>query len=204
VALLLGCRLDTCGVFLVLGLTAVLLVPVITAGQSAITVKLSGGAPNSLILPDAERRLTALVNRERRAHGLSPLIPDASLQLIARQHAQEMAMRGYVGHGSAGGQTLRARFARYLRPGTRIGENVAMVRTIDEGHRAFIASPAHLENMLDPGFRRVGIGVTTAGAMDIMITEEFAGSVLTGAEAPRSDERLLTLTRLLPSTVPLS
>jgi uncharacterized protein YkwD len=173
----LACQLKACGLFLVLGLTALRPLPVTTAGHGEITVKLPARASHSFILPDAERRLMAMVNRERRARGLSPLILDASLQLFARQHAREMALRGYLGHRSVSGQTLRARLAPYLRPGTRIGENVAMVRTIDEGHRAFIASPAHLENMLDPKFRRVGIGVTTAGDMGIMITEEFAGSV---------------------------
>jgi uncharacterized protein YkwD len=173
----LGSRLKTCGMVLVLVLTAFRAVPVTTAGQRQIAVKLPGRSLHSVVLPEAERRLMAMVNRERRARGLAPLILDTSLRLIARQHAQEMALWGFVGHGAVGGQTIRARFAFYLRPGTRVGENVAVVQTIDEGHRAFVASPAHLENMLDPAFRRVGIGVTTAGAMGIMITEDFAGAL---------------------------
>jgi len=84
-----------------------------------------------------------------------------------------MALRGYVGHDSLRGQTMRDRLAGFLRPGYRIGENVAMVQTVEEGQRAFVASQPHLQNMLDPGFHRVGIGVTTAGPMGIMITEDF-------------------------------
>jgi uncharacterized protein YkwD len=173
----LGSRLKTCGAFLVLVLAAFQAIPVTTAGQREIAVKLPGRSLHSVVLPEAERRLMEMVNRERRVRGLAPLILDTSLQLIARQHAQEMALWGYLGHRAVGGQTIRARFAFYLRPGTRVGENVAVVRTVDEGHRAFVASPAHLENMLDPAFRRVGIGVSTAGGMGIMITEDFAGSL---------------------------
>jgi len=69
---------------------------------------------------------------------------------------------------------MRDRLAGFLRPGSRIGENVAMVQTVEEGQRAFVASQSHLQNMLDPRFHRVGIGVTTAGAMGIMITEDFS------------------------------
>ena len=69
---------------------------------------------------------------------------------------------------------MRDRLAGFLRPGSRIGENVAMVQTVEEGQRAFVASQPHLQNMLDPRFHRVGIGVTTAGEMGIMITEDFS------------------------------
>ncbi len=143
------------------------------AGHRGVIVKLPQTASQSAILPDAEARLLAMMNRERRIRGLSPLIPDVSLRLAARQHARDMALRGYVGHYSLRGQTMRGRLAGFLRPGSRIGENVAMVQTVEEGHRAFVASQPHLQNMLDPGFHRVGIGVTTAGAMGIMITEDF-------------------------------
>ncbi len=142
--------------------------------HGGIIVRLPGRASQSTILPDDERRLLAMVNRVRRAHGLSPLTVDASLRSAARQHAQDMALRGYVGHGSLNGQTLRDRLARVVPPGVHVSENVAVVQTIEQGHTAFVASRPHLHNMLDPTFRRIGIGVATAGDMGITITEDFA------------------------------
>ena len=163
------------GVFAVMGLAGSLLgFSLPAAGHHGVIVKLPKTASQSTILPNAEARLLAMVNRERRIHGLSPLISDTSLRVAARQHARDMALRGYVGHDSLRGQTMRARLAWFLRPGTRIGENVAMVQTVEEGHRAFVASQPHLQNMLDPRFHRVGIGVTTAGEMGVMITEDFS------------------------------
>jgi uncharacterized protein YkwD len=144
------------------------------AGHRGAIVRLPKAASQSHVLPDAEARLLAMVNRERRIRGLSPLVSDSSLRLAARHHARDMALRGYVGHDSLRGQTMRARLAGFLRPGPRIGENVAMVQSVEEGHRAFVASQPHLQNMLDPRFHRVGIGVTTAGEMGIMITEDFS------------------------------
>jgi len=163
------------GVVVVMGLAGSLLgFSLPAAGHHGVIVKLPMTASQSTILPNAEARLLAMVNRERRIHGLSLLISDTSLRVAARQHARDMALRGYVGHDSLRGQTMRARLAGFLRPGTRIGENVAMVQTVEEGHRAFVASQPHLQNMLDPRFHRVGIGVTTAGEMGIMITEDFS------------------------------
>jgi uncharacterized protein YkwD len=165
------------GVVVVLGLSLAaspLGFSLAAAAHRSVIVKLPMTASQSTILPIAEARLLAMVNRERRIHGLSPLISDTSLRVAARQHARDMALRGYVGHDSLRGQTMRARLAGFLRPGTRIGENVAMVQTVEEGHRAFVASRPHLQNMLDPRFHRVGIGVTTAGEMGIMITEDFS------------------------------
>lgn len=164
----LGGRLHACiGLFVVIGLAWTPPASSMAAARHGVTV--SQGA----ILHEAEAKLLTMVNRERRIHGLSPLISDPSLRLAARRHAQDMALRGYVGHDSLGGQTMRDRLAGFLRSGSRVGENVAMVQSVEEGQRAFVASQHHLRNMLDPGFHRVGIGVTTAGEMGIMITEDF-------------------------------
>lgn len=138
-----------------------------------LIVRLPQRASWSVVLPDAERRLLMMVNHIRQTHGLSPLIPDPSLRAAARRHSRDMALRGYVGHATLTGQTFRERMAGLVHPGTRISENVAAVQTIEEGHGAFVASPAHLRNMLDPAFHRIGIGVATAGEDGVMITEDF-------------------------------
>lgn len=85
-----------------------------------------------------------------------------------------MALRGYVGHGSLDGRSIQDRLGWTVRPGVRMGENVAAVQTVEQGHSAFVASAGHLRNILNPAFRRVGIGVATAGDAGIRITEDFA------------------------------
>ncbi len=107
--------------------------------------------------------------------GLPPLAFNASLRAAARAQARDMALWGYIGHISRYGLGVRDRLALYLRPGRLIGENLAFVQSVEQGHGAFVRSVGLRHNLLDPAFHRVGIGVATAGeAGMIMIAEEFA------------------------------
>lgn len=141
--------------------------------RSAKAAALPLGAPRSVFLPHEEGRLLALTNRERAIRGLAPLFLNVSLRAAARAQARDMALWGYIGHTSRYGLGVRDRMTLYLRPGLRIGENLAFVQTIEQGHTAFVGSWAHLQNILNPVFRRVGIGVATMGGAGIMITEDF-------------------------------
>ena len=143
--------------------------------HARIMVRYRAGASQSTILPNDESRLLIMVNRVRQTHGrLSPLIMDPALRSTARRHSQDMALQGYIGHGSLDGRSIQDRLGWTLRPGTRVGENVAAVQTVEQGHSGFVRSSGHLRNILDPAFRRVGIGVATAGDAGIRITEDFA------------------------------
>lgn len=134
------------------------------------------GATRSVFLPIQEGRLLALTNRERAARGLPPLALNVSLREAARAQARDMALWGYVGHISRFGLSVRDRIALYLRPGRQVGENLAFVQTVQQGHVAFVGSWAHRQNILNPAFRRVGIGVATMGRAGIMIAEDFTDS----------------------------
>lgn len=155
--------------------------PVVQRGEvDPVDTQRSTGSPGflaprpfSIFLPMEEGRLLALTNRERVNRGLPPLFLNMHLREAARAHARDMALGGYVGHTSRYGLGVRDRMAQYLRPGPRIGENLAFVQTIDQGHIAFVGSWPHRQNILDPGFRRIGIGVATMGNAGIMIAEEF-------------------------------
>jgi uncharacterized protein YkwD len=123
---------------------------------------------------DAETRLFDLLNRIRQESGLRPLVAGGSLTFAARAHSRDMAVRGYFGHDSLEGQPFVDRLVGIVRGGTFVGENVAIAGTAEEAHAAFVASPAHLRNMLNPAFHQVGIGVATAGELGLAITEDFS------------------------------
>lgn len=144
--------------------------------ERGASVARASGAPRSVFLPVEESRLLALTNRERAARGLPPLSLNVSLREAARAQARDMALGGFVGHTSRYGLGVRDRVALYLRPGGRIGENVAFVQTVQQGHVAFVRSGAHRQNILNPAFRGVGIGVATMGGAGIMIAEDFTDS----------------------------
>jgi len=54
------------------------------------------------------------------------------------------------------------------------GENLAKAATVIAAYRALMQSPGHRANMMNPAFRKVGIGVQDAGTKGIMVAQEFS------------------------------
>jgi uncharacterized protein YkwD len=123
--------------------------------------------------PDAEDQLLDLLNQVRATHGLPSLVMDRELRFAARAHSHDMASRGYFGHGTPEGQSLVERLSSVVRRGL-VGENIAIAPDVRQANHLFVASSGHLHNMLEPKFRRVGIGITDAGPMGLAVTEDFA------------------------------
>ncbi|HEV2284331.1 MAG TPA: CAP domain-containing protein [bacterium] len=149
------------------------------AGQTvldlgAVMVPTSMPTAQTEFVPAAETALLQLLNRTRGQHGLPPLVMNGVLRNTARSHSREMALGGFIGHGSPSSGAFLERHGGVLRPGDFVGENVAYGGTIAQVEAAFEASRGHLENMLDPRFRSVGIGIATAAA-GLLVTEDFAG-----------------------------
>jgi uncharacterized protein YkwD len=123
--------------------------------------------------PDLEAKMLVMVNNERRKVGLQPLKADTALQKVAIAHSADMFERGYFAHITPEGKDPfdRMRDARvrfYL-----AGENLALAQTLDIAHQGLMNSPGHRENILRPGFGRLGIGILDGGVYGIMISQEF-------------------------------
>lgn len=105
----------------------------------------------------------ALLNAERAANGLAPLLEEWDLDGVAASRALDMAATGTLSHyiaGTGAESLLRANGV----PFERMGENIARSNESPESvveviHFALMASEQHRANMLDPQFDRVGIGV---------------------------------------------
>ncbi|HKS91434.1 MAG TPA: CAP domain-containing protein [Tepidiformaceae bacterium] len=147
--------------------------PQSVAAQASPGVTTSRPAGETVFLPDAETALLGLLNQTRRARGLPRLAPSAPLRVAARSHSREMALSGVVGHGSALLQSFLDRLSGLVRPGTLAGENVGCATSVGRVEAAFEASPGHLDNMLNPRFGTVGIGIATS-PLGLMVTEDFA------------------------------
>ena len=166
--------------WMIVTILAVLAIPAVPAYSqssedlSSVVVPLTASAPRTEVLPEAEAALLSLLNQVRRQHRLPPLSMDASLRRVARSHSRDMASRGFIGHGSAGGTSFADRLVGVVMGGTFVGENVTLARSVVQAHSAFVASGAHLRNILEPRFRRVGIGVAGAGELELFVTEDFA------------------------------
>ena len=79
----------------------------------------------------------------------------------------------------------------------KLGENVGMGGSVDGLHNAFVASPHHYENLVDPAFTQVGIGIAMNGDT-IFVAEEFMQ--LMPAKAPVVAPVTAKVTTVAPTT----
>lgn len=116
-----------------------------------------------LTVDDLRRSIFEEVNKIRAEHGLSALIRDTYLDTIANDHAFTMMALGYITHW---GFEDRANEIFAAMPHvTQVGENLAYVNLISYDTigkyfaETWYESPEHRENMLDPLYKRTGIGL---------------------------------------------
>jgi uncharacterized protein YkwD len=53
------------------------------------------------------------------------------------------------------------------------GENLALAQTLELAHKNLMNSPGHRANIMNPAFKRVGIGIQDGGFYGLMISQEF-------------------------------
>ena len=114
------------------------------------------------------------INAQRAAHGVAPLRWNAQLGTAAARMATDMVQRNFLSHVTPDGMTLATRLA--LVGFTRrqfldsAGENLGWaddgLATPELMVAAWLTSPEHRQNMLDPGFNEMGIGVVDGSPVD--------------------------------------
>lgn len=124
---------------------------------------------------EIENELFDLINRERAKRGIPLLFISKSLIPLARSHSRDMAARSELTHISSNGKSYadRLKEAGIFFKGT--GENVAFSQSFlpEVIHSSFMQSEGHRENILDPRFDSVGIGVFFREEEGYYITQDF-------------------------------
>jgi len=135
---------------------------------------------------EIEQELHDLINRERAKQGITLLQISKSLIPIARSHSQDMAVQSELTHNSRDGKTYSQRLqeAGLFFKGT--GENIAFSQSFlpEAIHNSFMRSKGHRENILDPRFDTIGIGVFYNKDKGYYVTQDF----LTSLEAKSEKE----------------
>ncbi|HEV8572779.1 MAG TPA: CAP domain-containing protein [Actinomycetota bacterium] len=127
-------------------------------------------ADQASAVTDSERAMVRLVNNTRRNHGLSGLKISWKLSGAAHRHSERMARRGSLHEHSCLPCVLDKRGITW-----RIaGENVGYGSTLRWIHRAMMRSTIHRSNILNRGYRRIGIGVVKRSGR-YWVTEIFYG-----------------------------
>lgn len=107
-----------------------------------------------------------LVNDERLAAGLAALATDPRADTKAQAWSNELARSGTLRHS----RLQDAMPEEFL----KLGENVGRGPSIETIHRAFMASPSHRANVLDPEFTSVGTGHTLAPDGTVYVAVVFS------------------------------
>ena len=122
---------------------------------------------------DAVRALAELVSATRKKAGVRGLARDVALDRVAAAHARAMRDSRKVAHDLGDGSP-RARVRDAGVVAKQVGENVSHAACAEAAHRALFASPSHRENLIFPGFRRIGIGTARDADGSLWVTELFA------------------------------
>lgn len=104
----------------------------------------------------AEADFVARINGLRAARGLGALAVDGELTGAARSWAGVMAGEGRIFHASDLSSGVSTRWAK-------LGENVGVGGDVASLFQAFVDSPSHYANLVDPSYSRVGVGVVVSG-----------------------------------------
>src|SRR5438874_975362 len=171
-------------------------------GASCAVALLVGGLSVAAASPahadpgSEEARFLALTNQLRVSHGLNALATNGELTSVARRWSANMAAAGGISHN----MNLPNEVSLYW---TKLGENVGTGSTVDSIQTAFINSPHHYENLVDPVYNYVGIGVVDSGGR-IWVTVDFMqyGSSTTTAAAPAAPRPARPAPTPRPARVP--
>jgi uncharacterized protein YkwD len=151
---------------------------IVLPAAAAVTA-LAGPASAATFSSRAADSLLREMNAARTAQHLAPLRADAKLQRAARSHSADMLRRRYFAHGD-----FALRMRRFHVAGSFSGENLAWGVGARAAAKAIVAewlaSPGHRENLLRPGFHRVGlaalVGTFSGYRGATVVTADFAGA----------------------------
>lgn len=131
--------------------------------------------------------VVCLIDRQRAAHGLPALSEDSRLDRSAQIWTDTMATTKQFDHG----EDFAARITAAGYVWSSAGENIATgFATPQQVVSAWMESPGHCRNILDPDYRSVGTGVVDRpipgfSSAPATWTQDFALPI--GAPAPSSD-----------------
>ncbi len=133
------------------------------------------GSTGTANLSSAEAEVLRLVNAERaKKEGCNPLVANSILNGVAAAHSKDMADKGYFSHTSQDGRSPFDRMKQAGYNGRMMGENIAAGQTTAAAvMKGWMNSPGHRANILNCGYREIGIGYHQGGSFRHYWTQNF-------------------------------
>ncbi|NPV93085.1 MAG: LysM peptidoglycan-binding domain-containing protein [Firmicutes bacterium] len=124
-----------------------------------------------------EQQVIDLTNAERKKAGLSPLKANTALCKVARLKSEDMRNNNYFSHSSPTYGSPFNMMRKYGISYTMAGENIAAgYSSPQEVVKAWMKSPGHRQNILNPSYNQIGVGYAAGGSYRSYWTQEFIRS----------------------------
>ncbi len=115
-------------------------------------------------------RVLVEINNIRKRHNLQELITESSASVSAVIHSQELEGRQTLSHWGLDGSRVTERYRAAGGTGLRAGENLGAGDSIDSIIDAWMQSPSHRNNILNPDWFSAGVGhLQTDGGRIILV-----------------------------------
>lgn len=123
-----------------------------------------------------EQQMLDYLNQERVKAGVAPLKIDMRLVQTARTKSKDMIDHKYFAHTSP----VLGQFHVIIKQAVGsdygyLGENLAGAPTVQIAHNSLMNSPGHRNNILNPKYTHIGIGIIDGGPYGKMFTQHFGG-----------------------------
>lgn len=147
----------------------------ITTGpiESRENIKLNFTQHDVSIDEVSEQEMVKLINIERLKRGLPTLKPDEKLRDLARVYSRDMLEKGFFSHYDLDGKSPFDRMKEQGITYLSAGENLALAPNVIIAHQGLMDSKGHRENILNPDYGKVGVGVMDGGIYGKMFVQEF-------------------------------
>lgn len=167
---------------------------------TCLTAKRKGQTVSVYAANDSyQRKVAELVNHERIANGLRPLLYSRQLSEVANRRAEELAQMGTIQHVRPDGSSYDTIYGEYGLSLSLWGENTARYYQTPYtvmygdgiGGKGWMNSSSHYANIMKSGYVFIGIGVTTDSSGKLYWVQEFASGSLTGSYILSDEDRAL-------------
>lgn len=122
-----------------------------------------------------EQKAVMLLNAARKEENLEPLKINLKLSKLAADYAVDMSKRKFFAHVDPDGKDPFDRMAAIGIDLPHAGENIALSPDVETAHKMLMDSPLHRENVLNPKFKEIGVGVRPDSRGGIYLVQEFIG-----------------------------
>ncbi|TGE35370.1 hypothetical protein E4K67_25595 [Desulfosporosinus fructosivorans] len=145
----------------------------VTVPTTPSTTPIAPVIPPVSALTADEQLMVDMINQQRQAAGVNPVIADLRLTAVGRAKANDMKVNNYFSHTSP---TYGSPWAMMQQAGITVGwagENISGNKSVAGSMAALMQSPGHKANILDPRFTHVGVGIAYGSAYGNLYVQEF-------------------------------